>query len=110
MILPNAHTAIIEREKITDYCLNDLHPTGKNKSRVFKSALGMDVTHADELIEAIKRAIITENVIIRHKDSYGQRYAVDFLFRIFNKHAVIRTNWIIKSNEVTPRLTSCFVK
>src|SRR5438045_2211116 len=47
--LPGNERAKVERSKLTDYCLNTAHPTGKNKARVFSSALGLTVTDAPQL-------------------------------------------------------------
>jgi hypothetical protein len=38
--LPNYRNAVIPREKLEGYVLNPMHPVGKNKAIVFKSALG----------------------------------------------------------------------
>lgn len=110
MKLPQAEHAVIEREKIEQYCLNDLHPTGKHKARVFHSTLGLTIEDTDELIQAIKHAIRQHEADVRNKDKYGQRFTVDFMFSHKGKEASIRTNWIIRSTENNPRLTSCYVK
>ena len=49
MKLPNREYAIVEIDKIVDYCLNLEHPEGKHKARVFKSALGLNRTYAKYL-------------------------------------------------------------
>ena len=41
MTLPNAHLAIVEREKITEYLLNSAHRYGASKARFF-TAFGFD--------------------------------------------------------------------
>ena len=53
MILPNAARAIVEIEKLRDYCLSESHPRGKHKARVFATALGLTVTDVFELRDAI---------------------------------------------------------
>jgi len=40
---------------------------------------------------------------------YGRRYIVDFVVVKEGRPASVRTAWIIKRDEVMPRLTSCFV-
>ena len=49
MKLPNADQAIIDIAKLRDYCLNPQHPRGQHKARVFRSALGLDESNAEEL-------------------------------------------------------------
>jgi hypothetical protein len=40
MRLPNADRAVVDIAKLRDYSLNNSHPEGKSKARVFLSALG----------------------------------------------------------------------
>ncbi|WP_416274761.1 DUF6883 domain-containing protein [Lamprobacter sp.] len=42
-------------------------------------------------------------------DEYGARYVVDFAYVRGARKAMIRSTWIIRAGETTPRLTSCFV-
>lgn len=41
MKLPNAEYAIVDKDKIENYCLNLEHPRGKHKARVFIRTLGL---------------------------------------------------------------------
>ncbi len=45
MRLPNGGAAIVEVEKLQDYCLSRRHSRGKHKARVFQSVLGMTSDH-----------------------------------------------------------------
>jgi hypothetical protein len=53
MKLPNGEFAIIPMEKLTGYCLDPNHSSGKHKARVFASVLGITVENADDLRELI---------------------------------------------------------
>jgi len=108
--LPNADMAIIDTEKIFDYCLNPEHPRGKHKARVFQSVLGMTSASADDLISLIKRQIRNIECEVGEGDMYGQRYTVDIEIEYNAMKAFVRTSWIIKHGEIRPRLTTCFVK
>lgn len=110
MKLPNADKAVIDIRKITDYCLNDKHPTGKHKAVVFKSAFNINQRDSRIFMAAILKAIKSEEVVESGKDKYGKRYTVDCNFSNFGKEVTIRTHWIIKQNESFPRLITCFVK
>jgi hypothetical protein len=57
-ILRNAHHAAIRPEKLTRYCLDPTSPRGRDKARVFKAALGFDLSNHIALIEAIQRGIL----------------------------------------------------
>jgi len=107
--VPNAGRAIVNIRKLTDYCLSHEHPRGKHKARVFLSALGMTSAHAKELGNALLQKVITEECAVGTVDEYGARYIVDFTYARGDKSAMVRSTWIIKTGETTPRLTSCFV-
>ncbi len=110
MKLPNADFAIIDREKLRNYCLNQNHPRGKHKARVFESALGLTVSDTEELISEIRKRIRETECEEGEGDEYGQRYTVDIEIERSAMKAFVRTAWIIKRGEIKPRLTSCYVK
>jgi hypothetical protein len=109
MKLPNAARAIVEIEKLRDYCLSASHPRGRHKARVFATALGITAEDAEELREAILSALISEEAQQTGEDEYGQRYVVDFTLTKQGRQADVRTTWIIRTGEDLPRLTSCYV-
>jgi len=109
MKLPNADRAVVEIEKLRDYCLSSNHPRGRHKVRVFVTALGITADDAEELKRAILSAVINEDATPTERDEYGQRFVVDFSMRRQGKEAVIRSSWIVRSGEDSPRLTSCYV-
>ncbi|HUF62142.1 MAG TPA: hypothetical protein VMN36_08720 [Verrucomicrobiales bacterium] len=78
MTLPGAEHAVIEIEKLRDYCLNADHPRGKHKARVFRSALEVTKDDADELRQVIAIKVLQRECIATSKDEYGQRFVVDF--------------------------------
>lgn len=55
MKLPNGDRAEVS-SKVEDYVLNPNHRTGQHKARVFASILGIDLTNADVLKQALLRA------------------------------------------------------
>jgi hypothetical protein len=107
--IPNADRAVIDIQKLTDYCLSYEHPRGKHKARVFLSALGMTSAHAGEFRDVLLQKVRSEDCVIGAVDEYGARYIVDFTYARGDKEAIVRSTWIIKAGENTPRLTSCFV-
>lgn len=109
MILPNASSAVIDPGKIRDYCLNFEHPRGKHKAKIFQEVLGITKNDTQDLILQIKRQIKSSECIAGEADAYGQRYTVDVVIRKQHLEAVVRTAWIIKTNENIPRLTTCYV-
>lgn len=109
MRLPNADSAVVEIEKLRDYCLSISHPRGRHKARVFATALGIAADEAEILREALLSAARTNEAKLAESDECGQRYVLDFPMEHFYKHASIRSSWIIRSGEDFPRLTSCYV-
>src|SRR5580765_154535 len=77
MKLPNADQAVVDIVKLRDYCLNPDHPRGRNKARVFASALGLTADDAPELQLILLNAIRAADAEIAEKDEWGQRYVVD---------------------------------
>jgi len=109
MILPNHRNAVIDLEKLRDYCLNPKHPRGKHKSRVFESALGMVRDDAEMLQQLILGGILGAECVVGVADQYGERYFADFEISHRGHSAIIRTAWIILRAENFPRLTTCYV-
>ena len=56
--MPGGETAIVDREKLTGYCLNPEHPRGKRKARVF-ATLGFTAENADDLLVVLLTAAVT---------------------------------------------------
>ncbi len=108
--LPNYTNAEIAIEKLSEYSLNELHPLGKEKAIVFKSALGITVEHASLLKEAIYRGLQNNPCSEKVGDKYGKRYLVKMKLCIFEIEAVVITSWIIKEGEDFARLTTCYIK
>lgn len=109
MKLPNFRQAVVEIEKLRDYCLSEAHPRGKHKARVFAATLGMTSENAEELRELILQAVQNEEADLGEQDEYGQRYIVDVRIRYSGNEATVRSAWIVRSGETTPRLTSCYI-
>src|SRR5205823_616103 len=105
-----AELAVVDLAKLRDYCLNDEHPRGRHKARVFAAALGLRAEHAEELREALLMAVRTYEATATEGDAYGQRYQVDFGLDRGNRRATIRSSWIVRRGESFPRLTSCYVR
>lgn len=109
MKLPNSDRAVVDINKLRNYCLNQNHLKGKHKARVFASALGITASDAEELQEILLRVAITHDAIPSEEDAYGQRYRLDFVMIRGELQATVRSSWIVRTGEDFPRLTSCFV-
>jgi hypothetical protein len=91
MKLPNAAQAVVEIEKLCDYCLSTNHPRGRHKARVFATTLGIAAEDAEDLRNAILSAVLSEDAVTTGDDQYGNRYVVDFTLTRQGRQADIRT-------------------
>jgi len=107
--MPNSERAVVDIEKLRDYCLSFEHPRGRHKAHVFASALGLTADDAVELRDALLNAARTLDATPTEQDGYGQRYVLDFPMSGPAGQATVRSGWIIRNGEDFPRLTSCYV-
>jgi hypothetical protein len=72
MRLPNAAQAMVEVEKLRDYCLSPVHARGRHKARVLTNVLGIRREHAAFLRKTLLEAALTSDVTLGERDAYGQ--------------------------------------
>lgn len=110
MRMPGGDAAIVDLTKLTEYCLNPEHPRGKHKARVFAAVLGFTAENAAELRAALLTAAATVDAQVGASDQFGTRYMLEFEIIGTRGAGTIKSTWIVRRGEMTPRLTSCFVK
>jgi hypothetical protein len=109
MLLPGGTRAVVDIAKLRDYTLSPAHPRGRNKARVFAAALQIQQSDAEFLRRELLSAAATGSAILARRDSFGQRYLLDFECGKGDHRAIVRTGWIVLTGEDFPRLTTCFV-
>lgn len=110
MKLTNGAIAVVDIEKLRDYCLSTQHPEGRHKARVFLSVLGLTSADAVKLRELLLTSAAVNNVVTMvDADQYGSRYAMDTIVTLGSREALVRSAWIVKTGEDFPRLVSCYV-
>lgn len=110
MKLPNGERAVVEIEKLRDYCLSLDHPRGRHKARLFQTVLGLTRDHAGELRAALlKIAAQSDAAEEGESDRFGRRYLLDFDYRGPKGAGRIRSGWIVRTDEEIPRFTTCCV-
>lgn len=109
MKLPNAHQAIVDIAKLSEYCLNPEHPKGRHKARAFASTLGFTANDAEKLKALLLWAAQECEALLTGRDDYGDRYVVDFRLKGLAGAVSIRSCWIVRMGEENPRLASCYV-
>ena len=110
MKLPNGNRAIVDIRKLRDYCLNPDNPRGAPKARVFARALGFTASKASAFRNKLVEIAAAEDAKEGELDLYGRRYTIDFDMETDAGKARIRSGWIVRHGEVTPRLTTCYVR
>ncbi len=109
MKLPNGEQAEISMQKLTGYCLNPEHPSGKHKARVFASVLGITAENAEILRQLVQTAAIEGEVIQQDATPFGQQFKVDWI--VPDTDGIqLRTIWEITSKNPNPRLITAFLK
>ena len=109
MKLPNGKRAFVDMAKLVDYCLNETHPRGKHKARVFAHALGLRAEEAPQLRRALLNAAREQDALLVGEDEFGQRYRVDFKMTTGAGQATVRSLWIVRGGEDFPRFVSGYV-
>ena len=109
MKLPNPHQAVVEIEKLREYCLSRNHPRGRHKARMFQEKLGMSDEHAERLQGALLDAAVKYEATEVKTDAYGRRYMIDLVVIGPGGQATVRSGWIVRVNEEFPRFVSCYV-
>ena len=102
---------VIDVVKLRDYCLNESHPRGKHKARVFQSRLGLTAADAQWLRQQLLQATEEkqDDLQLGENDEFGQRYVLDVVVNTSTNAASVRTAWIVLTGEEVLRLVTCYV-
>jgi hypothetical protein len=107
--LPGAERASIPTDKLVRYALDQTHPRGRHKARVFSSALGITATDWRYLHEQILQALPTAPVRSTRITPFGAAYEVVVPIDGLNGATLpVVTTWIVEG-DAPPRLTSTWV-
>lgn len=108
----NYKKAITDDKKFTEYSLNENHPTGKDKAKLYKSILG----YTKENYHSLKKQIhdkITSGTAPMTKVEKTQ-YGIIYTFKIKvsgpnGKSAVVLAAYQIDNNSAKPRMITNYV-
>ena len=109
MKLPGAERAVVDVEKLRDYCLNPAHSRGRHKARVFAATLGLHQADAEWLKSQLLSAASGVDANEGEGDEYGRRYILDFECERHQSRIIVRSGWIVRRGEDFPRLITCYV-
>jgi hypothetical protein len=101
---------VVPDEKLVKYVLNPEHERGKHKALIFEQALGFNQSNAPELKQAILEHIEAAEKTFRGTTEYGRNYnALLDIAGPNGKTKTVKTGWIIKPDDVHPRLVTTYV-
>ena len=108
MRLPNAHLAIIDREKITEYLLNTAHRFGASKARFF-GEFGFELAAWEILAQALREHAQRHEVSRVTETLFGPRYEITGELSAPDGRApMVRTIWQLDHGKVAPRLITAY--
>jgi hypothetical protein len=108
MKLPNAHLAVVEREKIADYLLNPAHRYGASKARFF-AQFGFRLEAWQVLAAALREHGQRHEVSRTKETGFGPRYEVEGdLAAPDGRRPRVRTVWQVDHGEIAPRLITAY--
>ncbi len=108
MKLPNAHLAVVEERKITEYLLSSSHRFGASKARFF-AAFGFTVASWRVFAEALRRHGRSGEVATTTETGFGPRYEVDGEIEAPDgRRPRVRSVWQVDVGDVAPRLITAY--
>jgi hypothetical protein len=95
-------------DKFTGYILNQSHPTGKHKARVFR-AIGFTQETCALLVEQIYQAVQREQAELFDVTAYCTLYNVLVPIVTSTESVTVLTAWCIPHNSPIPHLTTAYI-
>jgi hypothetical protein len=108
--LPGGDRAVVPPGKLTGYLLNNAHPTGSHKARVFRAALGLTAEDAFVLEAALLKAAREGDAELVAADGHGVRYRVTFVLDYSGRSAIVRSGWLVPNDGGPPQLSTAVVR
>lgn len=108
MDLPNAHLAIVDREKVVLYLLNPTHPDNGGKAAFFQT-VGFSPEKWEYLADALRSLAVTGEVWAVLQSEHGRKYIVDGpIVAPGGGSSRVRTIWIVERGKDAPRLVTAY--
>jgi hypothetical protein len=108
MKLPNAHLALVEREKITEYLLNPSHPDNGGKAPFF-IALGFKRESWEQFASVLRQMALNARVSEYVETAHGKKYIIDGAIETpSGRTPVVRAVRIINRGVDVARLVTAY--
>lgn len=109
MKLPNGDRALISDEKLLRYILNPMHPVGGPHAILFDRLLGINLTCADVLRQALLAAVRDEDAVPGKSSAYGDKFEVRFSLTGPRGRYTVLSIWIILTGDDVPQLVTAYI-
>ena len=108
MPIPNAESAFVPSDKLSDYLLNPDHPVGGTKAEWFFSR-GYDPSRTEELRSDLLHIVHSSSDYVEKKTRFGVKYGVrGRLESPVGQPATVYTVWITETHSQRPRLVTAY--
>ena len=108
MKLPDAHAAVVSREKVADYLLNAAHPDNGGKAEFFERH-GFRRDEWEALATALKHLAINGEVIFTGETAHGKKFViVGPLPSPVGRSPLVQSIWIVDKGLVAARLVTAY--
>jgi hypothetical protein len=108
MKLPDAHAAVVNREKVADYLLNATHPDNGGKAEFFEWH-GFRREEWEALAAALKHLAVNGDVIFTGESLHGKKYViVGPMSSPGGKSPLVQSIWIVDKGRVAARLVTAY--
>jgi hypothetical protein len=108
MKLPNHEEAVIPERKLTNYLLDETHPTGKHKAVFFKR-FGFEIEKWADLKTALLQHAAAHEVASTLQTDEGLHYVLEGELPTPDKrNPQVRTVWAIDKDSDTPRFITAY--
>lgn len=106
--LPNAHEAIVDDGKISQYLLSTTHPAGRSKAAFFMR-YGFTPANPVALRDSLMAHANSAPVVTTAATEFGTKYIAEGPLNTPDKRApLLRTVWFVALGEVAPRLVTAY--
>lgn len=108
MRLPNAHFVIVPVEKPLGYLLDERHPTGRHKARIFRSA-GYSQHHIGPLRRDLLELARSNAATLDSVSTFGEKWRVSGVLIGPTRGVLrVRTIWMIPRGGFVPQFVTAF--
>jgi|SaaInl8_200m_RNA_FD_contig_121_65860_length_1608_multi_3_in_0_out_0_3 hypothetical protein len=97
--------------KLTHYALDPDSPHGRHKALLFEKLLGFTKKNHTVLLCQLEGEALQAEITFHSEDRFGKRYTADIPVEgTENRHAVVRTGWIIPPGSREAHLATLYVR